>query len=592
MANTIIQLKRSSANAVPQNGALAAAEPAYSYLSDKLFIGTSDGSGVIAIGGKYFVDQQNTILTIANLAFDAANTAMSSAMNYAYVNTATQAANTYAATVGAASNAYAVTVGAASNGWANTVGTSANAYAGAVGTAANAYSVTVGAASNGWANTVGTAANGYAAAVGTAANSYAVTVGAASNGWANTVGSAANAYAVTVGAASNGWANTVSAGANGHADAVGVAANTYANNTFLKLTGGTLNGDLNVSGNLIVTGNTTFINVSTFIVDDPLIYLAANNYTSDLLDIGFVGNYNNGACSTVHTGIFRDAVSKEYYVFDSYDKEPANNVIDPNGNNFTIAVLNATLKTSNVILNGANLWQWVNNAYSQANAAPGIANSYAVTVGAASNGWANTVGTSANAYAVTVGAASNGWANTVSAGANAHSDAVGVAANTYAATVGAASNAYTVTVGAASNAWTNTVFGYSNTYTQTVGAAANGWANTVGSAANTYADGVGAAANTNAANATYLSTGTVPSARISGSYTGITGVGTIAAGTWQGNKVEVGYGGTGMVSFTTNGVLYGNSSGALKVTGAGTDGQVLLSQGGVPTFSMLDGGVF
>ena len=87
MANTIIQLKRSSANAVPQNGALAAAEPAYSYLSDKLFIGTSDGSGVIAIGGKYFVDQQNTILTIANLAYDAANAAMSSAMNYAYVNT-------------------------------------------------------------------------------------------------------------------------------------------------------------------------------------------------------------------------------------------------------------------------------------------------------------------------------------------------------------------------------------------------------------------------------------------------------------------------------------------------------------------------
>lgn len=137
MANTIIQIRRSSANAVPQAGTLSAAEPAYSYLSDKLFLGTSDGSGVIAVGGKYFVDQQNTILTIANLAFDAANSAMSGSMDYAYVNTATQAANSYANKVGAASN-----------GWANTVGTAANGYAAAVGTAANSYAAGVGSAAN------------------------------------------------------------------------------------------------------------------------------------------------------------------------------------------------------------------------------------------------------------------------------------------------------------------------------------------------------------------------------------------------------------------------------------------------------------
>jgi hypothetical protein len=48
-----------------------------------------------------------------------------------------------------------------------------------------------------------------------------------------------------------------------------------------------------------------------------------------------------------------------------------------------------------------------------------------------------------------------------------------------------------------------------------------------------------------------------------------------------------------MVTFTTNGILYGNSSGDLKVTSAGTEGQVLqASSSGIPNFGMLDGGTF
>jgi hypothetical protein len=44
-----------------------------------------------------------------------------------------------------------------------------------------------------------------------------------------------------------------------------------------------------------------------------------------------------------------------------------------------------------------------------------------------------------------------------------------------------------------------------------------------------------------AINASNLSSGTVASARISGSYTGITGVGTISAGTWQGTSISTTY---------------------------------------------------
>ena len=112
----------------------------------------------------------------------------------------------------------------------------------------------------------------------------------------------------------------------------------------------------------------------------------------------------------------------------------------------------------------------------------------------------------------------------------------------------------------------------------------------------THANNAYALANSataQAANADFLTTGTVPTARLSGSYTGITGVGTIAAGTWQGSTVAVGYGGTGQTTFTTNGILFGNAGGALGVTAAGTEGQVLqASDTGIPQFAMLDGGTF
>jgi hypothetical protein len=63
-------------------------------------------------------------------------------------------------------------------------------------------------------------------------------------------------------------------------------------------------------------------------------------------------------------------------------------------------------------------------------------------------------------------------------------------------------------------------------------------------------------------NASNLSTGTVPVARVSGSYTGITGVGTVTAGTWQGNAVGVVYGGTGTsTQFTAGSVVFAGTSG-------------------------------
>jgi hypothetical protein len=54
-------------------------------------------------------------------------------------------------------------------------------------------------------------------------------------------------------------------------------------------------------------------------------------------------------------------------------------------------------------------------------------------------------------------------------------------------------------------------------------------------------------------NASNLSSGTVASARVSGSYTGITGVGTLTAGTWNATTIAVANGGTGVTSSTGTG---------------------------------------
>jgi hypothetical protein len=105
-------------------------------------------------------------------------------------------------------------------------------------------------------------------------------------------------------------------------------------NTKFASAGGTISGnviiskDLTVTGNLSVLGNTTTISTSTLDIGDSLIYLANNNYFSDVVDIGIIGHYNPGS-SNAHTGIFRDPVRKEWIFFQGYQPEvQSNNIIN------------------------------------------------------------------------------------------------------------------------------------------------------------------------------------------------------------------------------------------------------------------------
>jgi hypothetical protein len=96
-----------------------------------------------------------------------------------------------------------------------------------------------------------------------------------------------------------------------------------------------------------------------------------------------------------------------------------------------------------------------------------------------------------------------------------------------------------------------------------------------------------AASNTSIGiDASQIISGTIASARISGSYTGITGVGTLTAGTWNANTIGAAYGGTGQSTYTIGDLLYATGTTALSKLAIGASTYFLTSSGTAPQWTI------
>ena len=264
------------------------------------------------------------------------------------------------------------------------------------------------------------------------------------------------------------------------ADQRAVTSGVYANAAFaaanakFSATGGTISGDVVVTGNLSVSGNVFNVDATNLNVEDNMIYLNANNTVVNP-DLGFAGNYNDGAYH--HTGMFRDATDGIWKFFYNYDPEPdASPYIDTGHATFRIANLTANLITDVATIRGYDPINHTNIAYTHANAAFTAANN-------STDSWVRDAANSASSYANGAFLAANASVNFIALGT---ANSAGVYAN---AAYGVANSASSY----ANGAFTQANSAFNN------GTSASSYANGAFSAANaasSYANSAYAKANT------------------------------------------------------------------------------------------------
>jgi hypothetical protein len=633
MANTSIKIKRSTTTSSPAS--LAAGELAYSYLSNTIFIGSPAGTGVVNVGGQYYTSQVDAATNLntggtlvrrdanGNAAFGTITATSINATIEGNANSATQFQTDRYINI---SGGDVVATPQLYNGTANATLTASLSTVSGLSSGTYGGSTTI--------PVVTVAANGRIMAI---ANSAAIstTLNIVGDTGTDAVDLATDTLDF------EGGSGVITAVTNNKVSYAVDNATVLRTNTSISLQ--SIDGSLAISGNLVVLGNTTTINVETLNISDPLIFLAANNYSSDVVDIGFVGNYNDGAVR--HAGVIRHAGTKEFYVFDNYDGEHLDNTIDIANTSFRVANLNAnlisqysnvqTLKvttldaTSLSLTNDLGVPSGGTGASSFTNGAILVgAGTDALTTLANSTYTATGTGAANNTLSsLTVDAYGRTTAATFEAISGLTVPQGGTGVNTFTAgqvVVGDGSNGLkqianvtytqtgTLTTANTVSAITVDAYGRVSALTSSaIGLDANqivGGTLTVGrggTGASSFTSGAllvgnGSGAISELANSTYTATGSAGAAKTVTSLT-VDAYGRVTAATFTDiSGLTVSQGGTGASTFTTNGIVYGNGTGAMQVTAAaGTSDQTWSNQiltvtnAGVPIWSSaLDGGQF
>jgi hypothetical protein len=590
MANTNILIKRSTTTGVPVS--LQAGELAYSYLSNTIFIGTPGGNGVVNVGGQYYtsqVDAATSSNTASTLVKRDANGQFSGRLD------------------GIAGKADVITNARNFSISGGDITATAQSFD---GSAAVTLSASLNAVPSLGAGTYGSqteipviqvAANGRVMNVTTSTISTTLSTAADSGTGSVNLLNDTLRFVGAQGITTSDAGNTVTF----NVDDTVVRANAFTGgdqtiNTNLVIGA---NNDLTVTGNLFVFGNTTTLNIDQFEIQDPLLLLGVGNYFSDTFDIGFASHYNDG--SNAHTGLIRDAGTKEYHFFQGYTGElDANNNInlsDPSyreanvtaayfkGNVIATTVAANSINTTGNVTVGGNLVVTGDIVIDDLQVDTITANTLTLTNAlTVPNG--GTGKTSFTSGQIVIGSGVNGLTQIANSS---------VAVNQ---TFGSASAvaAFETDVYGRVVAVTNTSISID---TSQITSGTLGY-NRGGTGSTSYTTGglliAGASGFQSLANTTYTLTGALASNNTITSIT-VDAYGRFTAATGAAIAgLTVGQGGTGLSTITQNGITYGNGTGNLGVTAAagGADqtwsNQILtVTNAGVPVWTTaLDGGQF
>jgi hypothetical protein len=483
--NTSILIKRSTGTTSPVS--LKAGEFAYSYASNTLFLGTSTGTGVVNVGGLLYtqtIDAATSANTAGTLVKRDSNFGFYGAL-YGNANTATKLLNVRNFNVSSSditsdSFPFDGTANVTLNSNLTTTGVTSGTYGGQsqipVFTVDNKGRLT-------------------------SASNVAISTTLTFNDDKGHTGSVNLLNDQLDVKASNG----ITSFASGNTLTISTDNTVLRSNTS-SVGSQTIGTDLFISGNLVITGTQTYVNTSVVQTTDSMILLAANNTVGDVIDIGFVGRYNNGS-SNLATGLVRDAGNKAYYLFAGVDA----------------------------------------NAISNANT---IANNYFTTSNTA------TLYANINAPTITTGTfTATGQANT-----NAN---LGVGGNLY-VSGNTVINGNTIITGSAN---TTGDLGVGNNLYVSNNSVINGGSYVVGAYTGSYIDGIvvdyvtgRGRISVGAADAISFYNGGVGSSLLMN----LTSSGIITTATWQGQTIQTLYGGTGQTAFTSGAILVGNGTGSLQ----------------------------
>lgn len=610
MANTVIQLKWSELTSTPAS--LNVAEPAYSNTSGKLFIGQA-GNQVVAVGGKYYTDivdaatNNNTGSTLVKR--DASgnfSAGIVTANLYGNANTATALQTARWINISGDVDTTKVSFDGTANADLTLELTNTGVTAGTYGGATNIPTFVVDADGR-----VTSAAN---VSVATVLNIAGDT---------GTDGVSLLTDTLTL------------EGGDGITSAVTDNKASFAvDNTVIRTSGGqTIGGDLAITGNLVISGETITQDVTTIVTEDSLIKLAANN-AADAIDIGFYGQYTNGG--TKYAGLVRDATDGNFKLFVGETTDPTSNTVsydaanratlDANITGGTVSGLSADIAvedggtgvgsfTGGAILigNGTGALQTLSNSSYTTTGTLTTSNTItAVTVDdygrltnlTTANIVIGTTQITSGILPIARGGLNNdtfttsqmlvfdgtkivSTANTGTAGTYANASHVPViTTDAYGRVSGVTNTAIAIDTSQVTSGTLPIARGGTNQTSWTAGQRVvyNGTALASQSNTSTTVTGALSAANTITA-LTYNSYGEI---------TGFTGE-AIAIGASQitSGTLVTARGGTGLSSFTAKGVFYASDTSTITQVTSATEGHVLqINASGVPTFGHLNGGSF